>query len=59
MTWRNCHWGVPPCWMRHLSALRCIARLKRLKEIKSAGLQLLVRRTSRHFTRLYAAQRGG
>ena len=25
MTWRNCHWGVPPCWMRHLSALRCIA----------------------------------
>lgn len=25
MTWRNCHWGVPPCWMRHLSAPRCIA----------------------------------
>lgn len=26
MTWRNCRWGVPPCWMRHLSAPRCIAR---------------------------------
>lgn len=26
MTWRNCRWGVPPCWMQHLSAPRCIAR---------------------------------
>lgn len=25
MTWRNCRWGVPPCWMRHLSAPRYIA----------------------------------
>ncbi len=26
MTWRNCRWGVPPCWMRHLNAPRYIAR---------------------------------